>query len=34
LDDREVPDPYYGEADGFASMMSQIEQGVRRLLAG
>ena len=34
LGDREVPDPYYGEADGFASMMSQIEQGVRRLLAG
>jgi len=33
LGDREVPDPYYGEADGFASMMSQIEDGVRRLLA-
>jgi protein-tyrosine phosphatase len=34
LGDREVPDPYYGEADGFASMMMQIEQGVRHLLAG
>lgn len=33
LGDREVPDPYYGETDGFASMMSQIEDGVRRLLA-
>ena len=34
LGDREVPDPYYGEADGFESMMSQIEDGVRALLAG
>jgi protein-tyrosine phosphatase len=33
LDGREVPDPYYGEADGFAAMMSQIEEGVRALLA-
>ena len=32
LGEREVPDPYYGEADGFGSMMSQIEQGVRALL--
>lgn len=33
LGDREVPDPYYGEADGFETMMSQIEAGVRALLA-
>ena len=33
LGDREVPDPYYGQADGFETMMSQIEQGVRVLLA-
>jgi protein-tyrosine phosphatase len=33
LGEREVPDPYYGEADGFETMMSQIEQGVRALLA-
>lgn len=32
LGDREVPDPYYGEADGFGVMMSQIEEGVRKLL--
>lgn len=32
LGDREVPDPYYGEADGFALMMDQIEAGARRLL--
>jgi len=32
LGDREVPDPYYGEADGFAVMMDQIEAGARRLL--
>jgi protein-tyrosine phosphatase len=32
LGDREVPDPYYGEADGFALMMDQIEAGGRRLL--
>lgn len=30
----EVPDPYYGETDGFASMMDQIEAGARQLLAG
>lgn len=34
LGDREVPDPYYGEADGFEVMMAQIEDGVRRLIAG
>jgi hypothetical protein len=27
-----VPDPYFGEADGFAVMMDQIEAGARRLL--
>jgi protein-tyrosine phosphatase len=32
LGDREVPDPYYGEADGFGVMMDQIEAGARRLL--
>ncbi|MFM7395734.1 MAG: low molecular weight protein-tyrosine-phosphatase [Gammaproteobacteria bacterium] len=32
LGDREVPDPYYGESDGFSLMMSQIEEGVRALL--
>ncbi len=32
LGDREVPDPYYGETDGFALMMDQIEAGARRLL--
>ncbi len=33
LGDAEVPDPYYGEADGFGEMMRQIEQGVDALLA-
>lgn len=33
LGDREVPDPYYGESDGFTLMMEQIEAGVRALLA-
>jgi protein-tyrosine phosphatase len=33
LGDREVPDPYYGAADGFGVMMDQIEAGARRLLA-
>lgn len=33
LGDREVPDPYYGESDGFSLMMIQIEEGVRTLLA-
>jgi protein-tyrosine phosphatase len=33
LGDREVPDPYYGAADGFDLMMNQIEAGARRLLA-
>jgi protein-tyrosine phosphatase len=33
LGDAEVPDPYYGESDGFTLMMDQIEAGARRLLA-
>jgi protein-tyrosine phosphatase len=33
LGDVDVPDPYYGEADGFSLMMDQIEAGVRRLIA-
>ena len=33
LGDTEVPDPYYGAADGFDLMMTQIEAGVRQLLA-
>jgi protein-tyrosine phosphatase len=33
LGDADVPDPYYGEADGFTTMMKQIEAGVSRLLA-
>ncbi|MFM7627658.1 MAG: low molecular weight protein-tyrosine-phosphatase [Gammaproteobacteria bacterium] len=32
LGDCEVPDPYYGGDDGFATMMSQIEEGVRQLI--
>ena len=28
----EVPDPYYGAADGFALMMEQIEAGAARLV--
>jgi protein-tyrosine phosphatase len=32
LGDREVPDPYFGAADGFDQMMDQIEAGARRLL--
>jgi protein-tyrosine phosphatase len=32
LGDREVPDPYFGSADGFGVMMDQIEAGARRLL--
>jgi protein-tyrosine phosphatase len=32
LDDREVPDPYYGGDDGFAVMMDLIESGVRKLM--
>ena len=34
LGEREVPDPYYGGDDGFATMMSQVEEGVRQLLGG
>lgn len=33
LGEAEVPDPYYGEADGFGLMMDQIEQGARALVA-
>ncbi len=33
LGDAEVPDPYYGGDDGFASMMDQIEAGAGKLLA-
>jgi protein-tyrosine phosphatase len=33
LGDAEVPDPYFGEADGFRVMMDLIEAGARRLLA-
>lgn len=29
----EVPDPYYGESGGFATMMDQIEAGASQLLA-
>jgi protein-tyrosine phosphatase len=32
LGDREVPDPYYGGAEGFDLMMDLIEAGARRLL--
>ena len=32
LGDADVPDPYYGEADGFGAMMDQIETGVRQRL--
>lgn len=32
LGDREVPDPYFGAADGFDLMMDQVEAGARRLL--
>jgi protein-tyrosine phosphatase len=32
LGDREVPDPYYGGDDGFETMMSMVEEGVRALL--
>jgi len=33
LGEREVPDPYFGDADGFGSMMDQIEAGAAALLA-
>jgi protein-tyrosine phosphatase len=33
LGDAEVPDPYFGDVDGFATMMDQIEAGARTLLA-
>lgn len=32
LGDHEVPDPYYGGADGFMLMMDQIQQGASHLL--
>ena len=32
LRDREVPDPYFGDSDGFSQMMDQVENGVRTLL--
>lgn len=34
LGDLEVPDPYYGGADGFDSMMDQIELGAGGLVKG
>jgi protein-tyrosine phosphatase len=33
LGDAEVPDPYFGEADGFRAMMDLIETGAERLVA-
>lgn len=33
LGNDEVPDPYFGGEDGFATMLDLIEDGVRRLLA-
>jgi protein-tyrosine phosphatase len=33
LGDAEVPDPYFGEADGFSTMMDLIESGARRLIS-
>lgn len=32
LGDREVPDPYFGPADGFSEMIRQIETGIQQLL--
>ncbi len=32
LGDREVPDPYFGPADGFREMIRQIETGIQQLL--
>lgn len=32
LRDREVPDPYFGGAEGFAEMLDLIEAGIRALL--
>jgi protein-tyrosine phosphatase len=34
LGDMEVPDPYYGGEDGFATMMDLIERGATRLMRG
>lgn len=33
LGTEDVPDPYFGGAEGFVSMMDQIERGARHLLA-
>ncbi len=33
LGEHEVPDPYFGDADGFGTMMDQIEAGAAALLA-
>lgn len=33
LGDREVPDPYFGPADGFNEMIRLIETGIQQLLA-
>ena len=30
---REVPDPYYGEQDGFETVLELVEDGARGLLA-
>jgi protein-tyrosine phosphatase len=32
LGEHEVPDPYFGAAEGFADMLDQIEAGARQLL--
>lgn len=32
LDEAEVPDPYYGGEDGFATMLDQIEAGAASLI--
>lgn len=32
LGDADVPDPYFGDVDGFDAMMDQIEAGARALL--
>lgn len=33
LDDRDVPDPYYGGSGGFDAVLDQVEAACRRLLA-
>jgi protein-tyrosine phosphatase len=32
LGDREVPDPYFGGADGFVAMLDEVERGARAIL--